>query len=56
MNKFITTILFIAYDILIGMIPLLVADVTLLGELLFLVGFKLTYKTKKSIIIKSSIV
>ena len=57
--QIITTILFITYDILMDIIPLLVADVTLLLELFFLIGFKLTYErnTKKRVLnISSSIV
>ena len=54
--QIITTILFIIYDILLDIIPLLVADVTLLVELFFLIGFKLTCKGKKKLVIKSSIV
>ena len=54
--QIITTILFIIYDILLDIIPLLVADVTLLVELFFLIGFKLTCKGKKKLVIKSTIV
>ena len=54
--QIITTILFIIYDILLDIIPLLVADVTLLVELFFLIGIKLTCKGKKKLVIKSSIV
>ena len=54
--QIITTVLFIVYDILLDIIPLLVADVTLLIELFFLVGFKLTCKGRERRIIKSSIV
>jgi uncharacterized protein with PQ loop repeat len=56
--QIITTILFITYDILLDIIPLLVADVTLLVELFFLIAFKLTCKgkNKQKLFIKSSIV
>ena len=54
--QIVTTLLFIVYDILIEIIPLLVADVTLLIELLFLVWFKLTCKGRKKLVIKSSLV
>ena len=56
--QIITTILFITYDVLLNMIPLLIADTTLFVELIFLVFFKLTCKglKQKQIIIKSSIV
>lgn len=53
--QIITTILFITYDILIEIIPLLVADITLLIELLILIGLKYLYK-KKNLVVKSSIV
>ena len=53
--QIITTILFITYDILIEIIPLLVADITLLIELLILIGLKYVYK-KKTLVVKSSIV
>lgn len=53
----VTTILFITYDILIEVIPLLVADVTLLTELFILIFFKFYLKDeKKVIVVKSSIV
>lgn len=53
----VTTILFITYDILIDVIPLLVADVTLLTELFILIFFKFYLKSeKKVIVVKSSIV
>ena len=54
----ITTILFITYDILIDVIPLLVSDVTLLTELFILIFFKYYYKSKQKtmIVVKSSIV
>ena len=54
--QIVTTVLFITYDILIEIIPLLVADVTLLLELIILIFFKLTCKGKPQRIIKSSIV
>lgn len=56
--QMITTILFITYDILIDVIPLLIADTTLLVELIFLLIFKYTCKKKNktNIVIKSSIV
>ena len=54
--QIITTVLFIVYDILLNIIPLLVADVTLLVELFFLIGFKLTCNGRQRRIIKSSIV
>jgi uncharacterized protein with PQ loop repeat len=55
--QIVTTLLFIVYDILIDIIPLLVADVTLLFELIFLVVFKVTYRSKeKHRTIRSSIV
>tara|TARA_B100001027_G_C16253801_1_gene325829 strand:+ start:1119 stop:1409 length:291 start_codon:yes stop_codon:yes gene_type:complete len=54
--QIITTILFIVYDILLDIIPLLISDVTLLVELFFLVGFKLTCNGQERRIIKSSIV
>ena len=54
--QMVTTILFIAYDVLMEIVPLLIADTTLLVELIFLVFFKLTCKPKKITIIRSSIV
>jgi uncharacterized protein with PQ loop repeat len=54
--QIVTTLLFIIYDILIEIIPLLVADVTLLIELLILIWFKLTCKGKNKLAIKASIV
>ena len=54
--QIVTTLLFIVYDILIEIIPLLVADVTLLVELLFLIWFKSTCKGRKKLVIKSSLV
>ena len=55
--QMITTILFITYDILIDVIPLLIADTTLLVELIFLLIFKYTCKkNKNNMVIKSSIV
>lgn len=44
--QIVTTILFIAYDILIDTIPLLISDVVLLVELLFIICFKINYQTK----------
>ena len=57
--QIITTILFITYDILIDVMPLLIADTTLLVELIFLLFFKYTCKKNSNnikIIVKSSIV
>ena len=54
--QMVTTILFITYDILIDVIPLLIADTTLLVELIFLFIFKFTCKKKITIVVKSSIV
>ena len=45
--QIITTILFIAYDILIESIPLLISDVVLIFELLFIISFKIKYKSIK---------
>lgn len=54
--QILTTILFIVYDIFIDVIPLLVADSTLLAELLILVFLKLKCKKKPNYIIRASIV
>lgn len=54
--QILTTILFIVYDVLIDVIPLLVADTTLLAELLVLVFLKFKCKKKPNYIIRASIV
>jgi uncharacterized protein with PQ loop repeat len=46
MFQIVTACLFIVYDVMIGVIPLLIADVVFLLELLFLILFKLFYQKK----------
>ena len=45
--QMLTTTLFIIYDVLINVTPLLVADSILMVELFYLVGYKLLTKNKK---------
>ena len=54
----VTTLLFITYDLLIEVIPLLVADATLLTELFILIFFKYYFRRnqKTMIVVKSSTV
>ena len=46
--QMLTTTLFIIYDVLINVTPLLVADSILMVELFYLVGYKLLTKNKKT--------
>ena len=58
MFQIVTACLFITYDVMINVIPLLIADVVFLLELLFLILFKLFYekKNKKNFNRQSTIV
>lgn len=54
--QIVTTLLFITYDILLRVIPLLIADITLLIELFILIFFKYYFRINKKtmIVVKSS--
>ena len=51
--QMLTTSLFIIYDVLINVTPLLVADSILMVELFYLIGYKVLTKRKKQTILET---